>query len=68
MISKYDYAYDDLGRRQHVVNSEKAFIDLSEEAYSLYTYNDRNELTRSERFEGDDLQVTPPVEVTGQGF
>ncbi|MCG8407090.1 MAG: RHS repeat-associated core domain-containing protein, partial [Phycisphaerales bacterium] len=68
VISKYDYAYDNLRRRTSVINGGKAFVDHSEEAYSLYSYNDRNELTRSQRFEGTDLQAIPQVAVTGQDF
>ncbi|MCG8409639.1 MAG: RHS repeat-associated core domain-containing protein [Phycisphaerales bacterium] len=68
VISKYDYAYDNLRRRTSVINGGKAFVDHSEEAYSLYSDNDRNELTRSQRFEGTDLQAVPQVAVTGQDF
>ncbi|MCG8407086.1 MAG: hypothetical protein MI923_17965 [Phycisphaerales bacterium] len=68
VISKYDYAYDDLARRQHVVNGGKAFVDHSEEAYSSYSYTIRNELERSQRFEGTDTQAIPQVAITGQDF
>ncbi|MCG8409634.1 MAG: RHS repeat-associated core domain-containing protein, partial [Phycisphaerales bacterium] len=67
VISKYDYAYDNLRRRTSVVNKEKAFDDHSQVALSLYTYNDRNELTRSKRHQGTDPQQPGPA-VIGQDF
>ena len=68
VISKYDYTYDALGRRTNVVNSGSAFTTHSQEAYSSYTYNPRNELERSQRFEGTDPQAQSPIAVIGQDF
>ncbi len=60
IVSAYDYEYDELGRRTSVVNTGTAFVD---DALKKYSYNDRNELTESERFMGTDPDnITQPVE------
>jgi len=49
LISKYAYQYDPLGRRTSVVNSGTAF---ARDAFNVYEYNDRSELTSSQRYNG----------------
>ena len=58
VISKYDYAYDALGRPKHVSNSGEAFDAYSQDAHSQYGYDDRSELTASDRYEG--VYADPP--------
>ncbi len=55
LISQYDYEYDEIGRRSSVRNSGTAF---AASAFSLYDYNDRSELTESERRLGTDITDT----------
>ena len=50
-ISKYAYGNDSRGRREHVVRTGSAFASSH---MDLWQYNDRNELTRSERHAGTD--------------
>ncbi len=61
-VSKYDYANDDLGRRQWVVRSGTAF---AQGHYDDWAYNDRNELTGSERYNNTDppSQANPDDEL-----
>lgn len=68
LISQYDYSYDAIGRRENVQNSGSAF---TESGFNLYGYNDRNELTASERYLGMSLADTgQPVteETRGYGY
>ena len=51
-ISRYGYAYDELGRRTSVVNEGNAFA--VQPRHNSFDYNDRGEITGSGRFEGDD--------------
>jgi hypothetical protein len=55
VMSRYRHAYDALGRRTHVIRTGPAF---GTESSDIWTYNDRNELTVSERFD----DVTVPLE------
>jgi RHS repeat-associated protein len=55
LISRYDYAYDNLGRRTSVLNSGAAFAT---NAFNLYDYNSRNELTESKRYRGSNISDT----------
>ncbi len=60
-ISKYAYGNDSRGRREHVVRTGSAFASSH---MDLWQYNDRNELTRSERHAGTDPN-SPGTEDTG---
>jgi RHS repeat-associated protein len=67
-VSQYDYQYDAVGRRGSVVNSGSAF---AMPAYSRWSYNDRNELIESARYEGANVgDVSQPVmgEYRAYGF
>lgn len=57
LISRYDYTYDSIGRRDSVMNSGQAFA-TSGDAFNLYDYNDRNELLESARYLGNDITDT----------
>ena len=58
-ISRFDYTNDEIGRRVTRVDSGESF---SESAFECYTYNDRSELSGSQRFYGADvLDRTHPV-------
>jgi len=57
LISQYDYEYDPVGRRISVANSGQAFSSVSN-AFNLYEYNNRSELTESSRYLGADLSDT----------
>ncbi len=58
-VSQYDYGYDGLGRRENVVNSGSAF---TQDAFNIFGYNDRSELTASNRYNGTDVaDTTNPV-------
>ncbi len=61
LISRYEYQYDRLGRRVSEKQSGTAFQDPS---FSLYGYNNRNEIESSARFIGDDFndQTRPLVD------
>lgn len=60
VVSRYDYVYDALGRRTSVQISGNAF---AQSAFNLYGYNDRNELTNSDRYQGrDTTDLSLPVE------
>jgi hypothetical protein len=48
-VSKYDYTTDDLGRRTNVLHSGTAF---NETHNLVFDYNNRNELTRADRWQG----------------
>ncbi len=70
VVSKYDYVYDHAGRRTSVVNSGAAFA-ANGDAFSLYEYNDRNELVESSRYRGGDIgNLGQPVgeEYRGYGY
>jgi RHS repeat-associated protein len=54
-MSRYRHDYDALGRRSHAIRTGPAF---GTESSDIWTYNDRNELTVSERFD----DVTVPLE------
>jgi hypothetical protein len=49
LVSKYHYVSDALARRTSVVNTGTAF---SPNRFTLWTYNDRNELLSSRRYNG----------------
>ena len=53
-ISKYAYVNDGLGRRTSCVRTGRAF---SGDHFDLWSYNDRNELTGSNRYDGTDISV-----------
>ncbi len=55
LISQYEYTYDNIGRRTHVRNTGTAF---SQDAFSIYKYNSRSELTDSHRYLGTDTENT----------
>jgi len=57
VVSQYDYRYDELGRRTDVVTSGSAFGGTGNEELSLWGYNDRNELTTSNRHAGTNPDV-----------
>jgi hypothetical protein len=59
LISQYDYAYDQLGRRTSVKNGGTAFAAA---AFNRFVYNDRSELNESARYLGTDINIlTSPV-------
>jgi RHS repeat-associated protein len=55
LISQYDYSYDVIGRRENVKNSGSVF---AANGFNIYGYNDRNELTASNRYLGMDVANT----------
>ena len=57
MISQYDYANDAVGRRTSVKHSGTVFADAGD-AFNLYGYNDRGELTEARRYFGTNLSQT----------
>ncbi|MCP4583170.1 MAG: RHS repeat-associated core domain-containing protein, partial [candidate division Zixibacteria bacterium] len=57
LISQYDYGYDTIGRRDAAQNSGDAFSAVTN-AFNIYDYNDRNELTTSNRYLGSDIGDT----------
>jgi RHS repeat-associated protein len=66
VVSQYDYAYDAIGRRTSVRNSGTAFAAA---AYSLWGYDDRNELTSSGRYLGANIAVTTsPVPAQARSY
>ncbi|GBC63459.1 RHS repeat-associated core domain-containing pro tein [Desulfonema ishimotonii] len=62
VVSQYDYRYDELGRRKFVENSGTAFAQTR---HNIYAYNDRNELTGSERKAG--TMAAPAAVVDAEG-
>jgi RHS repeat-associated protein len=66
VVSRYDYAYDNLGRRTSVQNSGAAFTQA---AFNLYGYNNRSELTGSQRYIGiDPGDTTSPVNAEARTY
>jgi RHS repeat-associated protein len=66
IISEYGYGYDALGRRTSVTNSGNAFDD---QAFNLYEYNARNELTASNRYLGTSiLDTASPVDDEARAY
>jgi RHS repeat-associated protein len=66
VISQYDYVYDSLGRRTSVQNSGAAFAQA---AFNLYGYNNRSELTGSQRYIGiDPGDTTSPVNAEARSY
>ncbi|MFO7607499.1 MAG: DUF2235 domain-containing protein [Desulfurivibrionaceae bacterium] len=66
LISQYDYSYDAAGRRENVRNSGTAF---TASGFNIYGYNDRNELTSSNRYLGTDVaNPTQLVDNEERGF
>jgi len=62
LISEYDYTYDELERKRSVINSGEAFAPV-ENAFNLFAYNDRSELTTSKRYIGTDItDLSQPVD------
>ncbi len=60
VVSNYTYQYDSLGRRKNVVNTGQAF---AQDAFNVYNYNPRSELTGSDRYLGTDVtDLSTPVE------
>jgi len=60
------YEYDVLGRRTNVKNSGTAFAI---NAFSVYGYNDRNELTTANRYQGDVVtELGSPVEAENRNY
>ncbi|MFH1747938.1 MAG: hypothetical protein ABIG44_12960 [Planctomycetota bacterium] len=66
-ISKYAYVNDDLASRESVVNSGTVFGGTGKEHLSIWTYNDRNELTGSARYADDDPE-SPENPVNAEQF
>ena len=68
LVSQYDYEYDELGKRSSVVNSGQAFT-ATQQAFSLYDYNDRNEVIESARYLGTNpLDTSNPVQVEYRAY
>ncbi|WP_124330518.1 RHS repeat domain-containing protein [Desulfonema ishimotonii] len=63
IVSQYDYKYDELGRRKSVENSGAAFAQTR---HNIHTYNDRNELTGSERKAGTVAAPAATVDAEGR--
>ncbi|MGA1795436.1 MAG: RHS repeat domain-containing protein [bacterium] len=62
VISQYDYEYDPVGRRISVSNSGQAFSAVTN-AFNIYQYNNRSELSESSRYLGEDLSnISNPVQ------
>ena len=61
VVSQYDYSYDAFGRRTSVVNTGTAF---TANAHNAYDYNDRNELTESARYMGNNPDRYHPAGAT----
>jgi len=57
VVSQYDYRYDELGRRKDVVASGSAFGGVGGEELSKWGYDDRNQLTTSNRHAGTNPDV-----------
>ena len=57
-VSRHAYVNDDIGRRTSVVNTGSAFPSASGGLFSLFSYNDRSELTASRRYNGTDIGDT----------
>ncbi|MCP4711927.1 MAG: hypothetical protein GY869_25180 [Planctomycetes bacterium] len=51
-VSRYDYVYDEMGRRTSVANIGKAFAPA---AFRRYGYNDRSELIKADSYLGTDI-------------
>ncbi len=51
-VSRYDYVYDEAGRRTLVANRGKAFAQA---AFRRYGYNDRSELIQADSYLGTDI-------------
>ena len=63
VISRYDYTYDELGRRVSAVNTGKAFDGAGRTGFNKYGYNDRSEVTTSHRYEGTNIaDLSIPVD------
>ncbi|TVM02151.1 MAG: hypothetical protein CV087_09925, partial [Candidatus Brocadia sp. WS118] len=62
LISRYDYSYDELARREWVKNSGTAFAAA---AFNLFDYNDRSELQESARYLGTNETILT-IPVTGE--
>ena len=56
-ISKYAYVNDGLGRRTSCVRTGSAFAGGSGDHFDLWSYNERNELSGSNRYAGTDIGV-----------
>ena len=64
--SKYTYAYDELGRRTSRVQEGTAFTQVS---FDTFGYNDRSEVTGSERYLGTDTaDLSSPVAADGFAY
>lgn len=62
LISEYGYQYDSLGRRTSAKTIGQAFVSGSGEGFNLWGYNDKNELTTSNRYQGTDMaDLSQPV-------
>jgi RHS repeat-associated protein len=68
VVSQYEYAYDAVGRRASVKNSGSAFAAA---AFTKWGYDERNQLTQSERYLGNDATNTSnsvPAEARGYHY
>ncbi|MGA1824389.1 MAG: RHS repeat domain-containing protein, partial [bacterium] len=57
LISQYNYQYDRIGRRTSVANSGQAFSAVTN-AFNLYGYDNRSQLTESARYVGVSISDT----------
>ncbi|MBN2716967.1 MAG: RHS repeat protein [Deltaproteobacteria bacterium] len=64
VVSRYEYAYDSIGRRTSMKQSGSAFF-VEGDAFNKYGYNPRNEVIGSNHYLGNDLANTSS-EVTTQ--
>jgi RHS repeat-associated protein len=66
VVSQFDYAYDEIGRRTSVKNSGTAFAAA---ANTQWGYDDRNEVTGSNRYLGTNLtDTTRPVNAEQRAY
>jgi len=70
IVSRYAYSNDSLGRRKHVIRTGSAFdgqSGRSPEHADAWSYNARNELTGSQRFNDTTPPFDPQSEVAALG-
>jgi len=66
VVSQFDYAYDAIGRRTSMKNSGIAF---AASAFTKWGYDERNQVTQSERYLGTNLtDLSQPVNAEQRAF
>jgi RHS repeat-associated protein len=65
-VSKFEYAHDELYRRTHAIASGSAF---SQATLTLYSHDDRSELTGAKKYLGTDVEdLTSPITTYDYSF